>query len=503
MDLLTLLIAKDNAGNCAMINNKEDTIFSISNFTAKEQQKKLLKPDILTLFNGYIEHHRMNDRLEALYLQMFKDLDGVPSRASVQYYMKELLMFMDVTLIKEYIVKCGMNAPTNLKREFNFDNEKNAIESRDQTYLVDEFIDLMTVVIGTKVLIPLINIIIVQYTHEAMFILLRNAFPEYLEIEPMRRLIRFIESHINKTSGGEDNRVKISTMVDNVGSTELADYVLGTLIFKTFPSYETILNPPTHSNIIGGMYYAVFNIFNGTKKSEQRYTIKGPSSTGDSDSEQSIFESFRQATPYSPGKIEVMRKQYRDVYRLAKDFEIKGLKQLDNVLKMCQPMLDSTQLLHTFTLQLLKITMTKFVNGLPYDSPESYGVLEREQVVNMVTVFTCLALENGHTSIAKYFAMLPDTTMGEGNGRITKPVRVASLSRASSEQCESEYCVYIKTSHDGRATKKINEVTDSLNSGYYTYLLEQPLRDVEENFMSQSPTIREDFANYIKFIKEF
>jgi len=501
MNLLTLEIGKENSANVAFINDDKDTMFSISNFTAKEQQKKLLKPEIMTLFNQFISEQDLNNKIGALYNTMFKDFQKGGNQKLIQYYMKELLSYMKYGELRAFVDRVGMKTPQNLKEHFNYDNEKNAIESRDQTYLQDEFLDLMTVVIASKILIPLTNLIIVEYSHESMYILLRNAYPEFLELEPMERLTRFVESHIQKTSGGEENRVRISTMVDNVGSTELTDYVMGTLFFKMFPVYETIKNPPNHSNLIGAMYYVVSNIFNGTKKSEHRFTVKGPSSTGDSDSEQSIFETYRQATPYSPGKVEVMRKPYRDIYRLAKDFGINDFDLLDKINRMAEPLLDSTKLLHKFTIYLTKITMTKFVNGIPFDSPESYTVLEREQVVNMLVVFTCLALENNHKNIAKYFLMEPDQS--PTTGRITKAVRVASISRKEVEICESHYSIFVKKANGAKYADKVNDITDSLNIGYYNYLLEEPYRDVEEIFMSQTPTIRDDFSNFIRFIKEF
>lgn len=502
MNLITLALGRENSSHMAYLNDNPETLFSIASFTAKSQSKLLKNPEMLELFNRFVEHYKLNDRIETVYKQMWKELSKGADIQKAGYYMRELLSYMDITVIKEFILREGMTAPDRLKETFNMDNEKNAIESRDQTYLKSEFIDLMTIVIASKVLIPLTDMLIKQYTHEALFIILKRGYKEFTQTEPMLRLERFITSHIDKTSGGEENRMRVSTMVENIGSTEVTEYVLGTLLFKTFPTYATIKNPPSHSNIIGGMYYLVSNIFNSNKKSEHKFTVKGPSSTGDADSEQSIFETYRQATPYSPGKVEVMRKQYRDITRLAKDFGIKDMSLVEKFLKMAEPMFDSTHILHPFTVNLLKLTMTKRILGLPYDSPLAYPVLEREQVVNMAVVFAAYAIENGHAPMAKYMLMSVDTTYTIGKGRITKPIRLYSVKRELVEELSNEYRVYVKKSKDDKITEVINAMTDSINLGHYTYLLEEPYRDVQEDYMGQTPDVRNDFARYIKHIKE-
>lgn len=135
-------------------NKKEEIAFPLKAILSK-RRKKELSEDQLRVFQEYLNNQPKKfiddywnmlkvtyETIETLYIQ---DNDYM-----VRKRIKELLSHFDIDDIREFLLKKGYAPPSSIKRVYDLEAERNGLFTREQTFIKEEYLDLMAVSVVLK-----------------------------------------------------------------------------------------------------------------------------------------------------------------------------------------------------------------------------------------------------------------------------------------------------------------------------------------------------------------
>ena len=241
-----------------------------------------------------------------------------------------ILDFFDPDDVKYFIEKTGIiHAPKTLPDKFNESIEIDEKGSREQTYLKNDYIELITLITIIKSCFPVIG----EYANVADFILNRSGYKEY-------GLASFFTTHSIFTYPAAIKLVgSISKLVERFNNDKeaVAKFIIATNIPKEmFVSYALSfviiqkllvndeLSDTDSKNTITKIYNFASNKFKPDENSNN-FKIKKFS---DSDSEfnlesESVLESFRAPSDITLGFLQEFKDVFSDIFYLANIMKIK------------------------------------------------------------------------------------------------------------------------------------------------------------------------------------
>ena len=301
----------------------------------KRLKDEILSDSMFVLLNGYIEskgdefsRELFNILLEsenALLLQTsIKELEPMPLH--IVHNVLNMFNFQDV---KDYILKSGLvKIPTLLPEKYDMSIELDEKGSREQTYLKNDYIELVTLVVILKSTLGIVG----NYASVKSNVLAKNPYREYL-------LFSFYASHsIFKTNAFKKVYDSIYKLIDRLFSDRENTAVR--LIEKTISkdslpmyitAYVTIQKLLVNSeladtdvrNTITKIYHFASNkikLKDNASNIKIKHFSNGEDDSGESES---VMESYRTPTELSPGSILEFRSVFDDPIRLSKEIDLK------------------------------------------------------------------------------------------------------------------------------------------------------------------------------------
>ena len=153
--------------------------------------------------------------------------------AAIRPVTDELFILHDFESIRFHLsINPGITIPESVKDAFDHCGQQPG--SRSQTYIREEYLDLIAFSTMLRVIYPLFmefigrndRVVGTQYKeHFALKIIMPTKFSEH---RAMKRLMEYIEGCINEKKTRQD----LNIIVDGIGSEAFQDYVLATVIVK-------------------------------------------------------------------------------------------------------------------------------------------------------------------------------------------------------------------------------------------------------------------------------
>lgn len=243
-------------------------------------------------------------------------------RIAVKKRIQRLAKLVDINEVYKYLTDINkLPIPAKLPEEFNNQNETDGIGSRDQTYTVGDYKDLMAVLVMLKFIYPVL---------EEMMSTLDDNLKNHLTIQMINEIKELPEWHhpgfdklikyVTKIISGmpkEDLDSKILSLL--IPNSSIVDYFLGELLFGKIAFINT---KNTEIEVVTGIYNDINTKMKNKGDSSNRYRNNTkPREAEDSVTDkESVAESYRMSSDitrglYSEinwiGEMSMLRRQLR------------------------------------------------------------------------------------------------------------------------------------------------------------------------------------------------
>lgn len=205
----------------------------------KQQQLWDIYMDVRQTLDTVFDHDALNDRLK----DAVKDLYGV-------------ITYPDV---RSFVYRSGMvSFPSNLKTEYS-DNDRRTRNYEERTYLKEEYVDLVILVLAYRFMIPIWGEYVTLVTkksgnlykeHDAMKLIQRSPLAEWA---PLKRLRSYVEFSI------DDNRIGLSVVFGGLSTVELPKHLMSLAVVRKLA--VSPLTPKTDSD---NLVKILYNFVTGT-----------------------------------------------------------------------------------------------------------------------------------------------------------------------------------------------------------------------------------------------
>ena len=225
--------------------------------------------------------------------------------------------------------------PIVLKEEYDKTIEINDQGSREQTYTIQDYYELIALITIIKATIGPIGFystaVLSMYSKTSMkeVVLLEfyKTHPIY-NTPAFRKLYEYVKKlkEVAEENKEEYNKFVIESFVSR--DDEAIEYVLAIVLIQKILLSDDVVNVED-KNIITRLYNAVrykFKIQSNTSMSKIRFKNPNPGRVAEEHESESIMESFRVPTELTPGWVVEFRVVFSDIDKLAKDIGIKDIK---------------------------------------------------------------------------------------------------------------------------------------------------------------------------------
>jgi hypothetical protein len=356
------------------------------------------------IINEYIEQNVNKEQLFDLYNEINYDINIMNFKVAVSKINKLIDLYNPTEVENFFKIKIPK---VDLNKEFTNVNESHLL-TKDKTYLVHQFYELMVFIFLLKTIIPFFSLLITNkyrddqhITTQVLNIInetkLKN-FPAY------DRLVRYITGHLLnllKLDFIDSNNSKI-TMVClrySITTEEIEDFLLGVLVFKILLSARLLGG----KKVISDLYSELSKIVNNKDTIKNTYFVKKTSYDED-DERESVLESYRQTTAIPIGYVSEFQWVYDNIDKF---FNVFGLNKEDIELFVNVRKEFIYYYIENGILPLLgSLYITKYVTHKIIDS-RSIDYIDKEQYVNAAALAYVVLLKNGHTQMAYLIATAP------------------------------------------------------------------------------------------------
>jgi hypothetical protein len=371
----------------------------------KRLKDEILSDSMFTLLNGYIEkkgdkfaselYNVLLDAENTLLLETAKkELEPMPL-----HIVHNILDMFDFEEVKTYVRESGLiHIPTMLPEEYDIGIELDEKGSREQTYLKNDYVELITLVTILKSTLGVVG----NYASVKSNVLAKNPFREYL-------LFSFYLSHpIFKTDAFTKVYDSIYKLIDRLFSDRentAIRIIEKTMSKDNLPVYITAyvviqkllvnseLTDTDARNTITKIYHFASNkikLKDNTSNVKIKHFSNGEDDSGESES---VMESYRTPTELSPGSILEFRSVFMHPITLARDLDLK------------RPPEDIYSMVESFKglAEPLPIEECIYIISWLYkDVVDSrcFDYLELDEILNALAVGFLYLWDNGHKDIA-------------------------------------------------------------------------------------------------------
>ena len=320
----------DKSLNIAFTYKDKTLIFDVTNAVTPRARTAIEENTLFEILNKFIKykgdkfHKELFEKYNEIkeLLATFVLSDSVTPLPTV--IVEDILDMFDIVELKEFISKNRLSPiPTMLKDSYDPTTEINDLGSREQTYLKDDYYDL----------IALINILRATLLTIGEYVTMKKdsisqSHKEYLMIHfyiehKIYETPAFIKlrEYINKlleVAISKSEEFAINIITSNIPKREFIPYLLGLVIFQKFILSNDIKDEKD-KNVVTKLYHFVTNKI-GIKSQNRNNKLSIKTYTGNTNSAntegESALESFRVSTDITPGQLVEFNYIFADPYFL-------------------------------------------------------------------------------------------------------------------------------------------------------------------------------------------
>ena len=297
----------------------------------KRLRDDIVPDKVFLILNGYIKHkgdafskelyERLLDSKNATFLEASKKgLEPMPL-----HIVHNILDLFDFEDVKSYIANSGLiRIPSMLPDEYDLEMELDEKGSREQTYLKNDYLELVTLVTILKSTTGVIG----NYASIKSNILAKNSYKELLlfsfyishpifKIAPFKKVYDSIVKLIDRLYSDRENTA-IRIIERNINKDSYAAYITADTVIQKLLVNSELLDTDVRNTITKIYHYASNRIKlkdNGSKIKIKHFA------NGDTDGSdpEAVLESYRTPTELSEGDVVEFRDVFSDPYRLARE----------------------------------------------------------------------------------------------------------------------------------------------------------------------------------------
>jgi len=396
--------------------NGEKLNFEIANLIDTRLKNLLLPHRLFQVLNKYLDYKgnsfkkKLNDVLKVSYddiliNSMNVELDPLP--ISIVHNVLDMFDLDDVVkFIKD---KKILRVPSVLKDNYDGLREQNDQGSREQTYLIEDYYELMALITIIKATLPIVGMYVTLKKSSIAkplkdYIILNFYMGHSIyNSRPFVKLHEYIDKLVDIAAQKEDFSKRI--IEKSLPKDEMAEYVLAPAIFQRL-AYTNEIDDVEDKNAITKLYsFVINNIKLKATENSSNIRIKNPVGTNISDSNESESEMETNRTPVDLtfGHIEEFKYYLSDTTRLLNHLDLLKHKTLLNkVYKYFKDIPIGN--IPDFNVDISFWIMKDIIDFRTSD------YVELNEVINALAVAFVWSLVNSHKDIANILAThtIPD-----------------------------------------------------------------------------------------------
>ncbi len=399
----------NNNGKLSLEVQHEDNslVFIVKSLLDKTKKYQLDSALQFELLEGYINTKDISFKHElfSIYNETYNNANSILDDPSELFMIsaRKIVHMFDLLDIKEYVSTLEyIKAPSNLKEVFDERIIRDGIGTRVQTYIKDEYINLVTLSVISKALIgPFGNFLfmnpssVIHSTKELSLMQMIYDIKSVFESNPVDKLLggfrRTIETAMNKK---ENKTVMLSKMISR---DDLPKYLLGIVIFKIMP-----VTIPRNDDPSSNMITLIFSSTSDALKPPNNYKEKVARSDGEET--ESSLEIFRMSTDTMIAYPVEFNSYCDDPHSMLKFYNIVDTKNvLDDALKFMNPITKSDNIdnnINMFLSWIVSITPEGTQSEIGIIDPEAIAYLDINRLRNMLALGFTIAYYYGFMEIA-------------------------------------------------------------------------------------------------------
>ena len=408
-DLDAEVLIKDTKGN--------EVTFFIETLINRRLRDTLEPKTVFVILNAFINHKGPEFRDElfrkniegknVVMTYLTKDTDIVPYKI-----VHDVLDMFDINEVKDFIKQTGLVlAPNSLPDEYNKDIELDERGSREQTYLKEDYYDLIALITILKATVGLVG----EYASVRDTVLSKTVYKEFILLNfyrshpifktpPFVKLLSSITKLVERLFKDSENTA-IRIIEQNISKENLPLHILALVVIQ-----KLILNDELSDNETKHTVTKIYSYASDKLKlkdnANSKYRIKYFSEDESDGSEsESVLEGYRKNSDITPGHIEEFKSVTEDVYALARFVNLKANDKVITDVRNHLEELKEKLPIH----QCAVIASWVFKGIIDMRSLEHLNI---EHVINIICIGSLWALENGHEQIALILGCYANDTNG-------------------------------------------------------------------------------------------
>lgn len=385
--------------------NREVLDFTIESIINRRLRDEVSPEKMFTILNAFLEFK--GEEFKSNYFNLLKigknvilleatKRDVYPLPLKIVH---DVLDMFDFEEVKTFLRNTDyIKIPSKLLDVYDDSIEIDERGSREQTYLKDEYVELIALITILKSTTGLIG----EYAAIKDTVLSKNPYKEYM-------LLTFFTTHKIWTNPAfvkmVDSVKKLINRLFNDAENTAIRIIEKTISRDSLPLYITslvvmqklLVNNELDDNDLKHTITKIYSFSTNNlkfKDSTSKYKIKHLSTADDGGAEQeSAMESYRVGTKLTPGILEEYRNVFRDPYRVAKQIGVKtNRKTIETVVNNFKRIKDP-----------LPIEEAIYISSWLYKDitdPRSFDYLLIDELINALAVAYIYLNENGYGDIA-------------------------------------------------------------------------------------------------------
>lgn len=290
------------------IKHKDRTlVFSVKPILLRTAKALLIDPNQYQLLTDYWEYVNATEYVMDLYSDIYDlTMEEITIKPSDRF--SELVTRLANTIDYETALKFvhgrkNIKPPKNLIVKFDPVIEQNKLGTKAKTYLKSEYMELVTMIMTSKALLPVLGNVASINTQAVLSDRVTLSLFNYIKSSnvfktpPNDKLIGFVmeNTHYRRSS----DMLAAIAYKHEISVSDLPDAVLANVFIKTL-SIIVVENDDVSKNAITIVYKGIDNFLNKDNDFKESLSVKEPSM--DEDGKESVFESFRESTDITIGQ---------------------------------------------------------------------------------------------------------------------------------------------------------------------------------------------------------
>lgn len=477
----TVNIAGTTAKTFKVSHKNGELTFSVNSLIARLQPSYLKTPLQFNILQDYIISYNLSKTLFELYQKAYDTIYSIPKLSDIHRIISEIIQALDYNMLKIYISdRYTQYIPAGIPNTFRKQDELDGIGSEDQTYIRQEYIELMTYTSIIKAIAPILAMsyeinpdLYPQNTYIITYMRMINE-TDLVNTPAHEKLYRFVDKHISCMIGPQD--MNLLALSRQISEDDILDYVMGAVIFKRLPIVRY------DENIVDLIYKTARWTVDRKQQPKDRVTVKN---TNAGEAEEGILDSYRSSTGLTIGELAEYDMVVSDPHKLLRHIGGDRFDILEDALEFFAPFNQPGIRVNNFSFFITKAILHKAI-----PSP-ALNYVSKQYTANMLAV----AFAYLYPNIDKELALLLTIREVEDDTIVTPP----PISRVSGEVADKLMEVYkvrrvkrTKTTVVAEQTPiiHINEITKYLNGKNFVSMATRKYLEERDKHLQMPGDIR-------------